>query len=270
MLGAALVFFLAYIWHDLGRFAKFALTETALLLALSAVARIGLEATSGKAALLAAAIFTGALLALIGQTYQTGADPFELFAAWALAILPWAIIGRFAALWILWIALLNLAVTLYFQAFHGIFGFVFGPERQLWLLFGLNTLALVLWELAAASGTAWLANRWPARLLATASGGFITTLAIVSIVDERIDLAAILVLAAWLACAYGLYRRRIPDLYVLAGASLSVIVVITAFLGKHLIGHDAAGASLFIGLVVIGLSAAAGWWLKQVAKEQAP
>jgi len=78
------------------------------------------------------------------------------------------------------------------------------------------------------------------------------------------------VLAAWLACAYGLYRRRIPDLYVLAGASLSVIVVITAFLGKHLIGHDAAGASLFIGLVVIGLSAAAGWWLKQVAKEQAP
>ena len=46
---------------------------------------------AGKAALLAAALLTGGLLALIGQTYQTGADTFELFATWAALILPWVL-----------------------------------------------------------------------------------------------------------------------------------------------------------------------------------
>jgi uncharacterized membrane protein len=269
MLGAALVFFLAYNWQDLGRFAKFALAEAALLLALGAVARTGLERTSGKAALLAAALFTGALLALIGQTYQTGADPFELFAAWALAILPWALVGRSATLWLLWIALVNLSATLYFQAFNGLFGFVFGPERQLWLLFGLNSVALAAWEAAASSGAPWLASRWPARVLATASGGLITALAVMSIFEWRVEPAlAMTLLAVWLASGYALYRRRVPDVFILAGGMLSVITVTTAFLGKHLMRHDAASASLFIGVVVIGLSAAGGWWLKQVAQEQ--
>ena len=48
---------------------------------------------AGKAALLAASLFVGALLALIGQIYQTGADTFEMFAAWAALILPWVLVG---------------------------------------------------------------------------------------------------------------------------------------------------------------------------------
>src|SRR5688572_3177860 len=78
MLAAAAVFFLAYNWNDLGRHAKFAMAESLILAALAAVWWQGLERIAGKAALLAAALFTGALLALIGQTYQTGADTFEL------------------------------------------------------------------------------------------------------------------------------------------------------------------------------------------------
>ncbi|MET0204922.1 MAG: DUF2157 domain-containing protein [Casimicrobiaceae bacterium] len=45
----------------------------------------GLDTLPGKAALVAA-LLAGALLALVGQVYQTGADTFELFAAWAVAI----------------------------------------------------------------------------------------------------------------------------------------------------------------------------------------
>jgi len=55
---------------------------------------------------------------------------------------------------------------------------------------------------------------------------------------------------------------------VLAGGVLSVIVVVTAWLGRIMLkSGDSAGALLFIGLVVIGLSAAGGWWLKQVVNE---
>ena len=152
MLAAAVVFFFAYNWEDLGRLAKFALVEVPLLIALGFVWRLGLERTSGKAAVLVAAILAGALLALIGQVYQTGADTFELFGAWAVAILPWVLLGRFSALWLFWLVLVNLAATLYYTTFHGLLGVLGGPERLLWLLFGLDTAALVLRELAAASG----------------------------------------------------------------------------------------------------------------------
>ena len=79
--------------------------------------RLGPERATGKAALLVAAILLGVLLALFGQTYQTGADTWELFATWAALITPWVIVGRFAGLWMLWLALLNVAIVLYFWFF---------------------------------------------------------------------------------------------------------------------------------------------------------
>jgi len=269
MVACALVFFLAYNWQDLGRYARFALAEGLLLAALAYLGAKGIEQPAGKAMLLAAAIFTGALLALIGQTYQTGADPYELFAVWALAILPWALLGRLPALWILWLALVNLAVVLYFQAFRGVFGVLFGPERQLWLLFGLNTLALAAWELLARAGLDWLHERWAARVIATAGGACITALAMMAILDTRDAWREGLVWLAWLGAAYAVYRRRLKDVYVLAGGVLSAIVVVASFLSRHLLDrHFEAGGLLLIGLVVIGMSAGGGYWLKQVAGER--
>ena len=54
------------------------------------------------ALLVLAGLFLGALLALLGQIYQTGADTWELFAWWALLLLPWALAGASQALWLLW------------------------------------------------------------------------------------------------------------------------------------------------------------------------
>jgi uncharacterized membrane protein len=269
MLAASAVFFLAYNWHDLGRYAKFGLAEGLIVAALAVIGWQGLERISGKAALLATALFTGALLALIGQTYQTGADTFELFAAWAAAILPWALLARFPALWVLWLALVNLAVVLYFQAFRGVLGILFGPERQLWLLFGLNTLALAAWEGSAHAGLAWLRERWAARLLATAGGGLATALAVIDIFSKDEFGMGGPVWLAWLAAAHAVYRRRIKDVYVLAGGVLSAVVVVAALLGRLMSDVRAeAGALLLIGLVVIGMSAAGGFWLKNVANEE--
>lgn len=118
LLAASVVFFIAYNWDALGRFGKLALVEVLWLGAVVTAVSAGITRAPGKAALLAAALLTGALLALIGQTYQTGADTYELFATWAALILPWVLIARVAGLWLLWVALLNLAAMLYFQAFQ--------------------------------------------------------------------------------------------------------------------------------------------------------
>ena len=129
MVSAGVIFFFAYNWNDLGRFTKFGLSEALIVGALTVVWRFGLEHIAGKAMLLAGSLFVGTLLALIGQTYQTGADTFELFGIWAALILPWALAGRLAALWVLWLALLNVATVLYYQTFGGMFGLLFEPEQ---------------------------------------------------------------------------------------------------------------------------------------------
>ncbi len=267
LVGSGLVFFLAYNWNDLGRLARFSLVEALVVAALVLVWRLGLDRPGGKAALFGACLFLGALLALIGQTYQAGADAFELFAAWAAMILPWVLVGRHAALWLLWLALVNLAIVLYFQVFPGLFGLLFGPARVLWLLFVVDTLALVAWELAAASGMGWLGGRWGPRLVATASGGAVTALALLQVVDgSGTGVLALPAWLAWLAAAWAVYRHRLKDLYVLAGGVLSVIVVVAVFLASRLFDAD-VGGFLLVALVVIGLSAAGGRWLKDVATE---
>jgi len=268
MLAAAVVFFFAYNWQDLGRLAKFALVEAPLVAALALVWWLGLERVSGRAALLVAALLVGASLALVGQVYQTGADPYELFAVWAAAILPWALLARFPALWVIWLALLNLSVTLYFQAFHGLLGMVFSTQRQLWVLFLLNTAALAVWEASAAAGLAWLRERWATGLVAGGGCALVTALAVMAILDWQGSGWNILAWLVWLAAAFVVFRLLRRDVYVLACGALSAIVVVAVFLAKSL-RMDDAGALLLIGLVVIGMSGAAGWWLRHVAAEEA-
>jgi len=74
--------------------------------------------------------------------------------------------------------------------------------------------------------------------------------------------------AAWMVAAYLLYRHRVKDLFVLAGGVLSVVVVVSTVVIRHFFRVD-AGAFLVVGLLVIGISAAGGWWLKSVAAEEA-
>lgn len=263
LVGAGVVFFLAYNWRELGRFAKFGLVELPLLGALAVLWRLGLDRPAGKATLLLAALLAGALLALVGQTYQTGADTFELFAAWAAAIVPWALVGRFPALWVLWLALVNLAVSLYFQAFHGFLGVALGPERQMWVLLAVNGTALIAWEI-----TAGLRSRWAQRLVATGVAAIVTALAVVAIFDPRSTAwANSLAWLGWAAATYAAYRRLVQDLFMLALGALSVIVVSATFVAK-LIELREPGSFLFMGLFVIALSAAAGYWLRRIAARE--
>jgi uncharacterized membrane protein len=267
LLACGVIFFFAFNWQNLGRFEKFGLVEAPILGVLVILWRTGVESVAGKGAVLVAALLAGALLGLVGQTYQTGADTFELFAAWAAAILPWVLVARFPSLWLVWLALVNLATALYFQTFQGLLGVPFGPERQLWLFFALNTGALALWEVSALR-LEWLRERWAVRIVGTASGCIATVLALMAVFGWKASSGmGALAWFGWLVVAYIVYRHLIRDVYLLAVGALSVIVVATAFLGEQMRMQD-AGVWLLMGLAVIGMSAVAGIWLRHVAAEE--
>ncbi len=257
-LAFAVMFFIAYNWKDLGRFAKFGMVEGVIALAIAAYCKLAENTIASRVSLMVATISLGVLLALYGQTYQTGADPWQLFFNWALLMLPWAVIGRFPAIWIVWIALMNVSITLYYMTFRGIFGFVIGYETgMLWAVFLFNTLALIAWQLLATTWQ-WLSERWAIRLLAVSSGVPLTWLVLFSILDHhKVSTTAALIWALWLAAIYYVYRKIKLDLFMLA----------VSFLGKHILHYGDEGGFLLLTLVVIGMGGGAALWLKHVHRE---
>lgn len=267
-LAFAVMFFIAYNWKDLGHFAKFGMVEGCVSLAIIAYCKLDKDKTASKVSLLIATICLGVLLALYGQTYQTGADPWQLFFNWAILMLPWALIGRFSAIWIVWVVLINTSIVLYSQTSQGTFWFMPTSDTGLlWLAFCFNTLSLVVWEFSK-NIWRWLSERWAIRLLAIGSGVPVTMLILHAIFSHNdSSLISGLAWVAWLASMFFIYRKIIPDLFMLAGGCLSAIMVTVSFLGKQLLEDGSAGGFLFLALVVIGMGAGAAFWLKNVHRE---
>ncbi len=267
-LGFSSLFFIAYNWTELGRFSKFALIELLMVAVIALYWIRGNNSMLGKVCLLLASLFLGVLLALYGQTYQTGADHWLLFFYWALLMLPWAIIARFPAIWLLWLLLLNLSMILYHNSFHSLFSVALSSDQGLiWLLFLFNTLSLITLEYLA-NIYPWLTERWMLRLIAVASGSTITSLVLQSIFERHdSDFLPALIWFTFIATLFFVYRRIKADLFMLAGACLSGIMVIITFMAKYLLDDFEAAGFLFLAVMVIALGCASAIWLKKVHKE---
>jgi hypothetical protein len=115
----------------------------------------------------------------------------------------------------------------------------------------------------------WLKERWPVWLIAVASGSSITFLMLTAIFDHYDSQSlAVVFYFIWAGILYFVYRRLMPDLFILAGFCLSAIVVITTFFSYHMLDHgEVAGAFLLLTFMVIGMATAAAKWLKSIQKE---
>lgn len=256
------LFFIAYNWGEMGRFMKFALAQGFIVLAVGAYCKFEIDSSASKVSLLTAVIGMGVFLALIGQTYQTGADPWQLFFYWAILILPWVFVGRSAVLWIIWVVLIEGSMYLYFQggSHWSTFTLVFAV---------VNGAILAAWERLARTRP-WLSPRWAARLLATSSGIAVTLLLVQSIFRDSQAMAPALTWLLWLlwvGVMHFVYRRKIPDLFMMAGVCLSVMVIFASLTGRHIVNVSSIASLLVFAVLITGLSAGAAMWLKHIQKE---
>ena len=264
------MFFVAYNWDAMGRFGRFLLLEALILACVLVYWKLDADSLPAKLSLLAAGILVGVLLALYGQVYQTGADSWQLFASWALLIVPWVLVSRFAAMWLLLILLINTAMVLYFASTQRFLGFIVTTSDSfLWPVFIFNTLCWLLWEMKV-SRYSWLQQRWPVQLLATASGTALTTLMVVAIFVKSDDYLSVwLTYPVFVALVYYFYRVRRIDLYMMAALSLSLIVTVSSlFIRLVFNGADEIGAFYFMTFVLIAMAGGAAAWLKKLHREQ--
>lgn len=265
---SGVIYFFAFNWAALHRFGKMGLLLGALLLSALAAWRLG-ETLAGQFALLFAAVLVGPLLAVYGQAYQTGADPYELFLGWGLLILPWVALARFGPLWLLMLLLVDTGLFLY-----GV-QVVDGEGTVLTLVIALvNGTAWAVHELFATRGVPWLRGRWLPRVLAMMTMAPLLALAtFTTAVPREADSAsrvALGLLLVAMVATYVYHRRMRPELFLLTLDAVSVMTLVTTLVGRVLFKSSRFDAALFflMGLLIIGEVGLAVWWLRAESRGQ--
>jgi uncharacterized membrane protein len=223
---AGILFFFAYNWADMAPVAKFAVVEGGIVGTAVAAFFIGIDRPAGQAALIGASVLTGVLLAVIGQVYHTNADAYELFVAWAVLILPWALASRSAAHWLLWLVVAFVAFGLYGEQALLPDGVLI--RRELYVLLGLAALiVLAVREAVCRAGFAWLGGHWTRLLPLFAGLALLFSVAAEYLLDMYGSPIGVIALAGALAVVALAYRRLLPDFVALA--------IIAGFAGLFLI-----------------------------------
>ncbi|MEP7156876.1 MAG: DUF2157 domain-containing protein [Betaproteobacteria bacterium] len=265
---AAIGFFIAYNWDVMGRFAKIGLLEAGLVAAVVVALRGDRESLMSRAALLAAVTLTGPLLAFVGQTYQTGADTYELFRAWALLVLPWVIVARWRPLWCAWLLLANLWLALYFgEAWRPLATSFFAMHAALaHLVFNAAFLVLMeAWGSARVAGSGRTVERLALVFALLAASVLYLAFLLDNHERQLWQLVAAIVVFPGVWAAYRLWR---VDVAALALWSFAAIIAAVVTLGKLLVeAHAETAAFLFCGTAAIGLSAWAASWLRGIHRD---
>jgi uncharacterized membrane protein len=282
-LGAGIIFFVAANWQDYGIVGRFVLLQVAFLAAIGVAWWREPPHLVGSAALVLAILLTGGLLALFGQSYQTGADVFELFFAWALLALPLAVAAQSGAAWATWWVVLNVGMALYcgwLGPQHFLWSWIDrgGIGRPLLLLVpcAVNVGGAALFEHLATTRHAAHAPRWLMRLL-LALGFIYGTVASIVVVtgatwgrSETISMpqnafvlgffALVSAAVAWAAL------RAKKDVFPMAVVTGSWIAITTAVLVTTVKFRD-IGSLFLVAAWLIGTSTAAGFLLMRWVRE---
>lgn len=254
LVGLGLVMWVAANWDDLGRSGRFWLLQGAVVaMGLGAALRAGLGAPLGLLTLLA----VGALFAYFGQTYQTGADAWQLFALWAALTLPLALGARHDVVWTAWALVVAVGVSLWVQAHTGhqwrVLPDDLGVHALGWASLGLLCL------LVSSAWTHWTgAGPWARRTALTLTTIALTVSAMGGLLGKDIAPHYPLGLVMLVAASAWLSRPAHFEVFGLSAAALGLNALVVGGLVRLLFdqgGGDAIGRLMLIGLVSAGLLA---------------
>ena len=254
--GLGLVMWIAANWETLGRFGRFGLLQ-ALVLAtgVGAALRPQARAPLGLLALLG----IGALFAYFGQTYQTGADAWQLFALWAVLALPLCLGARSDMLWAPWALVAMTAIALWTHTHTGHRWSVEPQQLSVHMVAwaaALLMVGVVSPALQQFSGAGVWAFRTAVVLAVLAFTGTALGALFHKTVSPHYALGVLLLGAS----AAALSTRRGFDVMALSvvalGLNALLVCGLVRWLGEHAPDGDWIGRLFLIGLFAAGLLSA--------------
>lgn len=254
--GLGIIFWIAANWDTLGRFGRFALLEFFFLaMCLGALWKPAARTPLCLLALLA----TGGLFAYFGQTYQTGADPWQLFAIWAVLSLPLCLSVRSDALWTPWALVVMTAISLWVHAHTG-HRWRVEPDDLAVHAIGWGAAIALAFALSPILQRFSGAGPWAFRTALTLTTIVITMTALGGLFSREIAAHYWLGLVILIALAGVLASPRLFEIYGLSAISLGLNTLLVAGLTHALFaegsGGDDIGSFLLLGLTAAGLLAA--------------
>ncbi len=227
-IGAGIVFFFAYNWQAKPVIVKFTLVQSLFCLGVFGAYKFGLQSKVGKLSLTFASLLVGVFMAVFGQIYQTGADSYQLFATWSVAILPFVLLSNFSILWILYLLLLNLTCFLSWDTFFGYLNndYLYMAATFLNLFF----LATREWFINKYS---WLNNNLT-RLVPYSIAQFYIFSQLVYQIDEGSNGIFTLLSIALTVLLFLIYRYRLKDLVMIVINLTSIVCILTYLIVQNI------------------------------------
>jgi uncharacterized membrane protein len=265
---AALVCFIAYNWDALGRWIRFALFEGAVLFSAIAAMLLVSKPLLSKAFAVLAYFSLGGLLAFVGQTYQTGADTYQLFFAWATLGLIWCFAAKWWGLWLVAFGVLQIGLATWINL-DVVLPMMKYADWRAYAVIGANLGCFaVFYSLRNISG---LDSSWLWRIAAATTIAWATLIAISWGESDKVSLplnaiAALLVVALY--CWTSRVGHESFDPTLLYVCAFAAIALSTWWLGKSIARLSSMSPEVFSVFAIYLAATAAGatLWITKLTK----
>lgn len=242
---AGIIFFFAYNWDSLSDFFKIGLAEFLVIITTSFVLFSKFPTWVSKTILTGSAMLVGVLFAVFGQIYQTGANTYDFFLVWTIFISVWVFVANFSALWLIFLALVQITYIFYLEQV--------GPEFELLtnftVFFIFNAGVIILFHVVKNKWNNIDFSRWLEVVLALIAVYAGTSGVSFGIHDDKpIHLTILICLVA---CCYGiaiLHSYKTKTVFYLSIIPFSLIIIIASLAFKI---SDDTGMFLFVSLFTI-------------------
>ena len=239
---AGIIFFFAYNWADLHKFAKIGIMEGLVVSSTLLIVLTSWKPIVKNVILTGTIFLVGGMIAVFGQIYQTGANAYDFFLGWTMFVTLWVVITEFAPLWLTYLTLINTTLILYSQQVAHDWSMIF----VCMLLFCLNTISLISFIWLSDYKNMISAPVWFTNLVALASVCFSTVGITGGIFQSHKDyLPLLLLITAAFYVAGVLYAFKTKSRFYLSIIALSVIIMVNGWLIK---ASSNEGMMLFVTL----------------------
>lgn len=223
------VFFFAYNWENLDKFIKFGIVEILVLVSTILFFVPKFSQLTKYILLTAAWVFVGALLAVYGQIYQTGANAYDFFLAWTLLTTLWVLVSNFPPLWLLHIVLLNITMYFYIQQVLGNWSGI----SICALSFAVNATLVFVFKLLSKFINSLSIPDWFIYTLSFVAVVFSTIGICIGIFEKYQFITLVLLVLTLLVYSIGIvYGLKTKSRFFLSLIAVSVVSIISTYLAK--------------------------------------